>query len=119
MNTEKITKTLLKSFSEVADIANDSGIRSTLQLKVFLSCSSREGESLSDIFNLAPDTSEYRQQYTMARQLMLGASNRGYNGANLLAWGNNLYGKERGIVLTIKGRKLLKEITKILTKEQR
>lgn len=49
----------------------------------------------------------------MVRQLMLGAANRNYNGANLLAWGENVYGKERAVYLTAKGLRLLKSINNL------
>lgn len=100
----------LDCFSDIALAANSAEIRSTAQLSVFLKCANRSGISLYDIFGIAPDEPEYKGYYTAVRQLMLGASNRGYNGANLLIWGESLYGKERSILLTLKGKNLLKHI---------
>lgn len=93
--------------------AKEAGIRSPMQLEIFLMCLAREGETLSDIVNLPTDTPEYKTKYTLARQLMMGAANRGYNGANLLQWGDNLYGKEKAVLLTPKGERLALKILTI------
>lgn len=104
----------LQAIADISILANDAGIKSTQQLTLFLECAAFEGQCLSDIVGLAADTPEYKNKYAMARQLMLGAANRNYNGAKLLKWGEALYGKERAIVLSVKGKKLLKELERKL-----
>lgn len=102
----------LQKIADISTLANDAGIRSTQQLALFLECAALEGQCLSDIVGHATDTPEYKTKYLIARQLMLGAANRGYNGAKLLKWGEALYGKERAIILSLKGKRFLKEIEK-------
>lgn len=102
--------------AEFSTVAHNAGIRSTQQLALFLECAAYEGNCLSDIFGLHAGTLEYRAKYVMARQLMLGAANRGYNGARLLKWGDTLYGKEREVLLTAKGRKLFGLLEEALEK---
>lgn len=97
--------------SEMALKANEAGIRSTSQLSVFLKCAVSEGQCLFEIFSLDLDSPDYKSKYTAVRQLMEGAANRGYNGAGLLVWGENVYGKEKAIYLTAKGKRLFKAFT--------
>lgn len=100
----------IRALAKISLIANEYGVRSTQQFSLFSRCAELEGKCLSDIVALAADSPGYKSHYLILRQLMLGAANRGYNGANLFQWGDAVYGKERAILLTEKGRRLLKEI---------
>jgi hypothetical protein len=103
-------------FAKAAALANEYGIRSTCQLSVYLECAKHQhmGWGMYDIFNVSPEDEGYKVIYVAVRQLMLGAANRGYNGANVLTWGDLVRGKERAILLTPKGRRLLKVIEEIM-----
>lgn len=113
-NTCKISSTPLAitvdSLASVTLMAEESGIRSTRQLSVFLKCASQEGNCLYDIFNLPTDTSEYKSLCGTVRQLMRGSASRGHDGADLLTWGELVYGKEREVVLTTRGYMLYSKI---------
>ena len=109
-STNKTNSTALTitvdSLAAISLVAEESGIRSTRQLSVFLKCASQEGNCLYDIFNLPTDTPAYKNLCGTVRQLMLGNASRGYDGADLLTWGELAYGKEREVVLTTYGYKL-------------
>ncbi|WMC09542.1 hypothetical protein PU634_10480 [Oceanimonas pelagia] len=105
---------MISKVSQVAMAAKDYGVLSTFQLSVFLQCAEKQGLGVFDIFGVEPGNPEYSTYYGAIRQLMLGASNRGYNGANVLCWGDKLRGKERALLLTPKGRRFLKVIQETL-----
>jgi len=92
--------------AKIAQAASVAGIRSTKQLEIFLICMAGEGQCLSDLVGLASDTPEYKTRYAIARQLMQGSPCRDYRGANLLRWGEPVYGKEKAVLLTSDGERL-------------
>lgn len=117
-STNKISSTPLvitiDSLAAISLVAEESGIRSTRQLSVFLKCASQEGNCLYDIFEIAANTPEYKRLAATVRQLMLGSASRGNDGADLLTWGEQVYGKEREVVLTSCGYKLYSTIKDML-----
>ena len=100
----------IKKLAEVVLEAEAAGIKSTKQLSTFLLCAKQEGNCLYDILNFPLDSPEYKSSYGTVRQLMLGAANRGFNGANLLTWGEIVYGQERAVLLTPGGYRLFSKI---------
>lgn len=117
-STNKISSTPLvvtiDSLAAISLVANENGIRSTQQLSVFLKCASQEGNCLYDIFEIATDTPEYKKLAATVRQLMLGSSSRGNDGADLLTWGEQVYGHQREVVLTTDGYRLYCKIKDML-----
>lgn len=117
-STNKTNSTALTitvdSLAAISLVAEESGIRSTRQLSVFLKCASQEGNCLYDIFEIAANTPEYKRLAATVRQLMLGSASRGNDGADLLTWGEQVYGKEREVVLTSSGYKLYSTIKDML-----
>lgn len=117
-STNKISSTPLvvtiDSLAAISLVANENGIRSTQQLSVFLKCASQEGNCLYDIFEIATDTPEYKKLAATVRQLMLGSSSRGHDGADLLTWGEQVYGHQREVVLTADGYRLYCKIKDML-----
>lgn len=109
-NTNKVSvnpfAVTIDSLAAISLMAEEGGIRSTRQLSVFLKCASQEGNCLYDIFEIATNTPEYKRLAATVRQLMLGSASRGNDGADLLTWGELVYGKEREVVLTNDGYKL-------------
>lgn len=96
----------LNKIAAMAELANENNIRSTKQLSTFLACATQEGNCLYDIFGIPTNTPEYKALYGTVLQLMKGSPSRGSNGANLLTWGEPVYGKEKAVSLTLTGFKL-------------
>ncbi|QEY57730.1 hypothetical protein FXF61_00395 [Pseudomonas sp. C27(2019)] len=104
----------ITALASISIIANTAGVRSTQQLSVFLHCAMKQGRCLADILDLPSNDPEYRKQLSLVRQLMFGSPARGYNGANVLQWGEKIHGKEKAVILTVKGQRLFKEALKLL-----
>lgn len=95
--------------TKLSRIRKTYGIQSLFQLEVFLLCASNKGLPISDIacvFNKKdPDP---KALSGTVRKLMNGHRIRDYDGLKLLKHGKSIRGKEREILLTPKGERLLK-----------
>lgn len=107
----------IKVLTEFTSLVGEAGIKSIKQLSMFLRCASQEGSCLYDILNLPLDSREYKRHYGTVRQLMLGSAHRGNDGADLLTWGEIVYGKERAVILTAGGYRLFNKIKNKLALE--
>lgn len=103
----------IKSITGMLKLASDFDVKSVNQPEVFLTCAVNEGECLSDMYMLATNIPEYKSKYSILRQLMQGPPGRGFNGANLLQWGEKISGKEKAVYLTTKGSSLMRLLLSI------
>lgn len=94
----------------VFDIASEYGVNTTQQLSVFLECAKYEGHALYQIFGEDSTDPSFLKKYAAVRKLMLGSPKRSNDGLGLLTWGEPIYRRERAVLLTVKGKKLLKAI---------
>lgn len=95
---------------QIFEVCNTFGITTTTQLSAFLECAINEGRALYQIFGDDSTDPNYLKKYTAIRKMMQGDPRRVNDGLNLLTWGETIYRRERAVLLTKKGLKLLTAI---------
>lgn len=88
------------------EAAMEHGISSLSQLRIFLLACKYEGCDFSEMIGYEPSAHEFKAQKTHLIKLMRGAKLRGYDGLNLLVYGETTRGKMKQVILSAKGRRL-------------
>ena len=101
--------------TKLSRIRKTYGIQSLFQLEVFLLCASNKGLPISDIAFVFNKNDPKAFSGTV-RKLMNGHRIRDYDGLKLLKHGKSIRGKEREILLTPKGERLLKLLGDLCTR---
>jgi|SRR5690606_25733105 len=99
---------------KMLEVANEAGIRSLAQLRIFLLHAEAANASIVDVTGFDHTDLEYKQHYTQVRAMSQGVDSRGTVRPDLLKFSDVYEIKvDRQVLLTEKGKALFRKIKAI------